>query len=732
MYRSRLTPLARVCAGLFLLGSVATAGAAPAALTVAAVVPATASVPAPAATLALMERAANWQLAHPTDYPADDWTEAVGDAGFMALAGVSGKPDYRAAMLEMGRKNRWRLGPSLYHADDQAVGQTYTELYQQLRDPAMIAPMRAQFDNIMAEPRDGTLDFLVPGVLMRWSWCDALFMGPPAWARLSAVTGDPRYLEFAVERWWRTSDYLYDKQEHLYFRDSRYFKQREANGKKVFWGRGNGWVLGGLVRMLQYVPANHPSHARFVQQYREMAARLLALQQADGLWRASLLDPASYPAKDTSGTGLYTYALAWGVNQGLLPAAQYGPAVRRAWQALAANVTADGKLTHVQPIGADPRHFDPESTDVFAVGALLMAGSEMYRMGLEAAGAPRVVTVTNSQSAYRLEESVEAPAADVVVMDALTSRVLPSQAVAKGVLFQTDLAPGETRRFLLFPRQALPATPPVVSRAHARFAPERMDDFAWENDRVAHRTYGPAIMTDPREMLVSSGIDVWSKSARALVQDSWYARGDYHVDRGEGHDFYHVGQSRGCGGLGMYDGNTLYPSKNYAAYKILADGPVRTEFELRYDTWDAAGRKVAETRRVTLDAGSHFNRVESRFSSPTAAPLTVAVGIAQREGQGQYRAGQPGWMSLWEPAMGPNGSYGSNACAVILPGATGYASSAGNYLVTAAAAPDQPLVYYFGSAWSKGGDFADATAWEAHVQQTAARLAAPVQVQITR
>jgi rhamnogalacturonyl hydrolase YesR len=116
-----------------------------------------------------------------TDYPADDWTEAVGDAGFMALAGVSGNSAYRDAMLEMGRKNRWRLGPSLYHADDQAVGQTYAELYQQLRDPAMIAPMRAQFDNIIEEPRDGTLDFLVPGVLMRWSWCDSLFMGPPAW-----------------------------------------------------------------------------------------------------------------------------------------------------------------------------------------------------------------------------------------------------------------------------------------------------------------------------------------------------------------------------------------------------------------------------------------------------------------------------------------------------------------------------------------------------------------------
>jgi rhamnogalacturonyl hydrolase YesR len=462
-----MTPLAMLCAGFLAVAIAATpvsAATAPAAPVQAATA---AAVPAPAATLALMEKAADWQLAHPTDYPADDWTEAVGDAGFMALAGVSGKAAYRDAMLAMARKNRWRLGPSLYHADDQAVGQTYAELYQQLRDPAMIAPMRAQFDGIIAEPRDGTLDFLVPGVLMRWSWCDSLFMGPPAWARLSSVTGDPRYLEFAIERWWRTSDYLYDRSEHLFFRDSRYFGQREANGRKVFWGRGNGWVLAGLARMLQYVPANHPSRARFEQQYREMAARLLQLQQADGLWRASLLDPASYPGRETSGTGLYTYGLAWGVNQGLLPKEAYGPAVRRAWQALSSHVTAEGRLTHVQPIGADPKRFDPDSTDVFAVGALLMAGSEMYRMGLVEAGAPRVVTVTNASGAYRLEEAVTAPGSDVVVMDAVTSRVLPAQAGGDGVRFQVDLAPGETRRFLLFPREALPAVPASLADARA-------------------------------------------------------------------------------------------------------------------------------------------------------------------------------------------------------------------------------------------------------------------------
>lgn len=714
-----LRPLASLAVAVFLLGATCPAVWAAAA--------------APAATLAVMERVADWQLAHPTAYPADDWTEGVGDAGFMALAGISGNARYRDAMVLMGTRNGWRLGRRLYHADDHVVGQTYAELYQMLRDPKMIAPMRAQFDSILATPRDGTLDFQAPNATDRWSWCDALFMGPPAYARLAQLTGDARYLDFAIERWWRTSGYLYDKDEHLYFRDSRYFEQREANGMKVFWGRGNGWVLGGLVRMLQYIPEHHPSRARFLQQYREMAQRVLDLQQTDGLWRTSLLDPASYPLQETSGTGLYTYALAWGINQGLLDKQTFGPAVNRAWHALNSSVEADGKLVHVQPIGEAPKHFDSGSTDIFAVGAFLLAGSELYRMELEEGGKPAVVTVLNDSTLRRPEESIEIPGSDLVVMDAVSSRLLPTQATAKGLLFQTDLAPGETRHFLLFPRSRVAAQPPVVPRAHASFVPQRLDDFAWENDRVAHRMYGPAIMTDPREMLVSSGVDVWSKRTRKLVQDAWYRSGEYHLDKGEGLDFYDVGRTRGCGGLGIFDGKTLHVSKNFASYKVLADGPLRAEFELRFDAWDAAGREVEELRRVSLDAGSNFSRVESRFTASGTQPLTVGVGIVQHgEGKGHYLDNKAGWMSYWEPAMGANGSNGSNACAVIVPGTNSYTENSGNYLALAQATPGRPFVYYLGAGWSKSGDFVDAPAWESYVGAVAGRIAAPVKVTVTR
>ena len=345
----------------------------------------------PANVLSVMERVADWQLAHPSAHPTTDWTQAAGDAGMMALAGIASDPKYRDAMVATGEANGWKLGPRMYHADDLAIGQTYVGLYVLYHEPKMIAPLRARLDAILASPPPvQSLDFHQPyeQVSQLWSWCDALFMAPPVWMQMYAATGDRRYLDYAVKNWWRTTDYLYDPGEHLYFRDSTYFEKREANGKKVFWSRGNGWVMAGLVKMLQLLPENDPSRGRFEKLFRDMAGAVLKTQQPDGLWRASLLDPGSYPLKETSGSGFYTYALAWGVNQGFLDAATFKPAILKAWTALVDCVEPDGKLTHVQPIGSDPKKFADDSTEVYGVGAFLLAGSEVFRMAEAEAGKP--------------------------------------------------------------------------------------------------------------------------------------------------------------------------------------------------------------------------------------------------------------------------------------------------------------------------------------------------------
>jgi unsaturated rhamnogalacturonyl hydrolase len=338
--------------------------------------------------LALMERAADWQLAHMSNVAsgeraADDWIKGAFYTGAMALAAESKSPRFHDAMMRMGEGNQWRPAKRPYHADDQVVTQTYLELYLQHHDPKMLAPTKERFDWILANRATTPLDFDMkknPKSQERWSWCDALFMAPPAWVRLWKATGDRRYLDFAVEEWWVTSDYLYDKEEHLYYRDSSLFEKREPNGKKIFWSRGNGWVMAGLARVLELLPADHPARPRFEQQFREMADKILTLQQPDGFWRASLLAPEHYPMQETSGTGFYTYALAWGINHGLLPRARFESGVRRGWQALASCVNADGKLTHVQPVGFTPVTFDADHSEPFGVGAFLLAGSEVNKL----------------------------------------------------------------------------------------------------------------------------------------------------------------------------------------------------------------------------------------------------------------------------------------------------------------------------------------------------------------
>jgi unsaturated rhamnogalacturonyl hydrolase len=336
--------------------------------------------PQQAEILAVMERVADWQLANPSKHPTDDWTQAAFYTGMMALTEITQSPRFFDAMMAMGEKNQWRLGQRRYHADDHCVGQTYVELFLVKKDPRMIAHLQSEFDAIMANPKDDDLDFEKPNSLDKWVWCDALFMSPPAWARLHFITGKQAYLDYMIEHWWKVSDYLYDKEEHLYLRDSRYFTRREANGRKVFWSRGNGWVLAGLARTLQYLPLAHPARPRFEQQFKEMAAKILSVQQEDGLWRASLLDPASYPMKESSGSGFFCYGLAWGVNNGYLDRQTYAPKILKTWNALTHCVNAEGKLTHVQPIGFTPKTFDPELTEVYGVGAFLLAGSEVYRL----------------------------------------------------------------------------------------------------------------------------------------------------------------------------------------------------------------------------------------------------------------------------------------------------------------------------------------------------------------
>ena len=334
----------------------------------------------PRAILRVMTAAADWQLAHPSSHDPWDWTQAAFYTGVMAFTRVTDDGKYVAAMRTMGEKNLWRPGLRPGHADDYAVIATYAKLYQVDRDPKMLKPAIALLNFLASRKYDEPLAWGNAIETRELAWCDALFMGPPALAAMTAATNDKRYIDLANRLWWKTTEYLYDKDEHLYFRDSRYFEPREPNGKKVFWSRGNGWVIAGLVRVLEDMPEDYPDRPKYLTLYREMAAKVAAVQGTDGYWRASLLDPVSLPNPETSGTGFFVYAFAWGVNRGVLDRATFEPVVRRGWAAMARAVQADGMLGWVQRIGDKPGATSADTTEVYGVGALLLAGTEVHRL----------------------------------------------------------------------------------------------------------------------------------------------------------------------------------------------------------------------------------------------------------------------------------------------------------------------------------------------------------------
>jgi len=189
--------------------------------------------------------------------------------------------------------------------------------------------------------------------------------------------GDMRYLAYADTEFWATTDYLYDRKEHLFYRDSRFFQQRDERGGKIFWSRGNGWVIAGIARLLEVLPPDHPSRPRYEALLREMAARLVTLQTPAGYWPTSLLNGDTSQPPETSGTAFIVYGLAWGINHGVLQRAAYQKSIERGWGALARAVDANGKLGWVQQVGVAPDVVRAEDTQFYAAGALLLAGGQV-------------------------------------------------------------------------------------------------------------------------------------------------------------------------------------------------------------------------------------------------------------------------------------------------------------------------------------------------------------------
>ena len=399
------------------------------------------------------------------------------------------------------------------------------------------------------------------------------------------------------------------------------------------------------------------------------------------------------------------------------------------------------------------------SLPLFALAAIATTAHAAERL---------TVTVTHDLAIARPAETIAIPWKSVndalphagiqhiVVKDA-AGRVLPHQVtnvapeakdpqhdgVAYGeLLFQHDFAAGEkSATFTVEKTDAV--VPPFPTKVSARIVPERLDDFAWENDKVAHRTYGPALAApapagSDKEVLRTSGLDIWFKRVPYPIVDRWYNIGHdhYHHDEGEGIDMYNVGTTLGAGGTGIWAGGKLWSGINFTHWKVLANGPVRAIFELTYDGWDAAGTQVAEVKRFTVDAGRYFDRIDSTFTFAGNGPLQAAVGLNKdpadkgEDGKSTFTEDAASKALVQWVAQKKSGDFG---VAVILPSAgnPAFGADARNAFMLAPVASGQPLGYYVGAAWTRAGGITSRDQWLRTVKDEAARVAAPVRVSLS-
>ncbi|VGO18874.1 glycoside hydrolase family 88/105 protein [Pontiella sulfatireligans] len=351
--------------------------------------------PLPESVKAITQKVADWQIAtyadmgkyraltkattgrwHNRDKAHDDndWTCAAFHMGLYHYGRTVGEVRYHDWLKDLCVKNGWKLRvhpKGIEHADDHAMGQVYLYFYEQEKDPAMIADLRSRFDAILQEQNPRR---------KYWTWCDALFMAPATWARLAKVTGEQDYLDFMHKQYLLSYGMLWNPEDQLFYRDKKRMPNREKNGAKEYWARGNGWVFGGLTYMIPDLPNDWEGRAFYIDLFQKMAVSLKRTQRSDGTWSMSMMaDEKDYPVKEISGTTFFVFGLAWGVNEGLLDRATYEPVIMKGWNAMVGCVNDEGMPGHVQGIGAGPGDSYPDYTEVYGVGGFLAAGAEMYR-----------------------------------------------------------------------------------------------------------------------------------------------------------------------------------------------------------------------------------------------------------------------------------------------------------------------------------------------------------------
>ncbi|GAA4291012.1 glycoside hydrolase family 88/105 protein [Aestuariibaculum suncheonense] len=334
-----------------------------------------------------MVLALEWQEQHPI-YSLDptDWTNGAYYTGVVKAHQATNNQVFLAALKNMGHKNEWKTCFRYYHADDIAISYSYLYINKLRKHLVDLKPTDNFISDHLYKDHEWKQGSDEGDKKILWWWCDALFMAPPVLVEYANLKNDRIYLDSMHQYYMQTYQLLYDKKEHLFARDLRFkwtgkdTDLKEKNGKKIFWSRGNGWVIAGLALIIEGMPVGYEHRPFYVNLFQEMASKIKETQPKDGLWRTSLLSPESFNHGEVSGSGFFTFALAWGVNNGLLDKETYLPTINKAWKALRSCQQENGKIGWVQNIGASPEPASKDSWQNFGTGAYLLAGSEVLKL----------------------------------------------------------------------------------------------------------------------------------------------------------------------------------------------------------------------------------------------------------------------------------------------------------------------------------------------------------------
>ena len=755
-------------------------------------------VPAPAGAKAKKKEAAkqlsaieivdkvnsHWQANNKPEVNAF-WDNAVYFTGNMEAYRLTGNAKYLEYSDKWARHNKWSgatgqdpqkwqyktYGEGQEHvlfADWQVCFQTYADMYAMNPDAYKVARAKQVLGREALMPQN---DF--------WWWVDALYMGMPAFSKMYRMTGDEAYLDKLYANFKYADDLMFDKTDHLYYRDAKYIypAHKTEAGKKDFWARGNGWALAGLAKVLADVPETWQHRAALVERFRQLAEAVSKCQQEGGYWTRSMLDPKQAEGEETSGTALFAYGLLWGMNNGLLDRAVYGGVADNAWKYLSTvALQADGSVGYVQPIGEKAvrgQKLTAANANNFGTGAFLLAACEKVRYDdgsvMPSDARQFTVNVTNTLGTFR-QEVVEIDAKTVFEKLAISGgrqfqvynavgQQVPYQITHDGkVLIDAAVRPNGTATFTI--KKGTPNT--FVNTCYGRMYPERVDDIAWENDRAAYRCYGPALQRTGER---SFGNDVWVKNTPGLVVEQRYFIEDgskakiaalkqtdpaaakalemattYHYDQGNGLDCYKVGPTLGCGTPALMLGDSIVMPYCYKEYEILDNGPLRFSVRLVYNTTSyKTDNNVVENRILTLDKNSNFNKMTVWYDGLTV-PADIASGISLHSEDVDNVVLGKDYIQYADPTDNPKGQNFQIFVGTLFPNGVAetkkvmYANpvngNAGHALgIVKDYKSGQKYTYYFGSAWSKY-DCRTQAEWQERVNSALANIKTPLTVEV--